>query len=410
MPLPIAHSLAGYALSEIQPLSFFDKKWKTILFFVLLANAADFDFLPGLLINDPSRFHHGISHTLGFSVLIGFLGALYFNFKKKLPFWKVFWIVGGVYFSHVLLDYFGEDNRVPYGVMALWPFTENFYISSFSLFKNVTRSDDMFTFFPSLFNAHNLNAVLQELWILGSLCVLMKIWIRRRKGCSHPNSLPRDCPHPNPLPQAGEGWGEGEGVRQGGDKKAFTFIELLGVMIILLLLGSMVLWTVRGASDKAKKAKCMSNLKALHQAVLMFAQDESRRLEEKKSGSPIKDFPTEDEFSKMPPEGNSAQFKKSILVYYASSSFEKLKCPLSPENLLGYKINTNLINGDRQTKKSGEAKCPFEEISNNNILIYEVNSTGIERAERHAGKCFGVTVFGEVDFDVSEDDLANKTI
>jgi type II secretory pathway pseudopilin PulG len=226
----------------------------------------------------------------------------------------------------------------------------------------------------------------------------MKFWIRKRK----------DCPHPNPLPQAGEGLGEKESFgsgRQESDKKAFTFIELLGVMIILLVLGSMGIWSVRGASDKAKKAKCMSNLKALHQAVLLFVQDESRRREEKKiNPSTIQDFPTEEEFS-----GETVEFKKNILVYYASSSFKKLKCPLSSESLLGYRINDNLINTDRQTKKSDGVKCPWEMMSNNNILIYEVDSAGA-RATRHAGKCFGVTVFGEIDFDVSTDDLLNKTL
>ncbi len=181
MPLPIAHTLAGYALSEMQLLSFFDKNWKTILFFVVLSNAPDFDFLPGLFLNDASRFHHGVSHTLGASILAGFLGALWF--RKRLPFWKVFWILGAVYFSHVLLDYFTEDPRAPYGVMLFWPFTDNFYISDFSIFKKVMRSNDTLTFFPSLFSMHNLSEALRELAILGSFCIFGKVsfFIRKRK-------------------------------------------------------------------------------------------------------------------------------------------------------------------------------------------------------------------------------------
>ncbi len=181
MPLPIAHSLGGYALSEIQGLSFFDKKWKTILFFVVLANAPDFDFLPGFLVNDPSRFHHGFSHTFGASVVAGFLGA--FGFRKKFPFWKVFWIIGGVYFSHVLLDYFTEDRRPPYGVMLLWPFTDTYYISHFSIFKKVMRSNDTLTFFPSLFSPHNLAEAWREFVLMGSVCVLTRrfsVWKKRR--------------------------------------------------------------------------------------------------------------------------------------------------------------------------------------------------------------------------------------
>lgn len=171
-------------------------------------------------------------------------------------------------------------------------------------------------------------------------------------------------------------------------KRAFTLIELLIVLAILLILVSMVTWAVRGAADKAKTAKCISNLKNLHQAVLAFAQDETI--------SGAADFPTD------------AEFKGSILTYYASSSLEKLKCPLSSVDLLGYKVNSNLM-ADAQAIDSSGNKCHFEEINNGNILIYEVDSAG-SKATRHFEKCFGVTVFGEIDFDVSDTDLNNKTI
>ena len=188
-------------------------------------------------------------------------------------------------------------------------------------------------------------------------------------------------------------------------KRGFTLIEILIVLAILLILLSMIIFGVRGALDKAKRAKCMSNLKNLHQAVLLFAQDEDRR---RTASSPIPDFPTVAQFSQMPASGDSDQFKKSILAYYAGSTFDKLKCPFSSANLFGYAVNSQIMNGSYQTINDSSNKCGLENIANNNILIYEVDSAG-NPATRHVGKCYGVTVFGELDLDVVPDDLLNKT-
>ena len=41
--------------------------------------------------------------------------------------------------SHVLLDWLGSDTTPPLGVMALWPFTSDFYQSPFFLFMAISR-------------------------------------------------------------------------------------------------------------------------------------------------------------------------------------------------------------------------------------------------------------------------------
>ena len=41
-----------------------------VLLFVLFANAPDLDFVPGILLGDPGAYHHGISHSLGFALMV----------------------------------------------------------------------------------------------------------------------------------------------------------------------------------------------------------------------------------------------------------------------------------------------------------------------------------------------------
>ena len=47
---------------------------------ILIAGVApDFDFLPGILIGDPNRFHHGPTHSILAGIL--FTGFIYFIIK-----------------------------------------------------------------------------------------------------------------------------------------------------------------------------------------------------------------------------------------------------------------------------------------------------------------------------------------
>ena len=77
MPLPVGHSLAGYLiyLGAERDTSLY--RWKLILLYVFAANLPDLDILPGFLMGLPNRYHHGISHSLGFAILAGMVVILY---------------------------------------------------------------------------------------------------------------------------------------------------------------------------------------------------------------------------------------------------------------------------------------------------------------------------------------------
>ena len=62
------------------------------------------------------------------------------------------------------------------------------------------------------------------------------------------------------------------------DRRAFTLIELLVVIAIIGILASMLLPTLAGGLRKAKRIKCVANLKQIGAGMIMFAQDNDDRL------------------------------------------------------------------------------------------------------------------------------------
>jgi inner membrane protein len=70
--------------------------------------------------------------------------------------------------SHVLLDWLGTDTTPPLGVMALWPFTREFYQSPVFLFMAISRR----WWLPGFYTQNALAAV-RELVILTPIVALI---------------------------------------------------------------------------------------------------------------------------------------------------------------------------------------------------------------------------------------------
>ena len=176
MPLPVAHfgtGLACYILfqsDDVKHLST-SRIVTLILIFAGLAILPDMDLLPGLLVGEPNRYHHGPSHSLLLAIataaVIFILSrALYRSLNQR---WY-FIMLTLTACSHTILDYFSKDTSPPYGVPLFWPIDTDHYISPISLFNDIDRSNETGSaFIASIFNTYNLFSVSGEVLFIATL-------------------------------------------------------------------------------------------------------------------------------------------------------------------------------------------------------------------------------------------------
>tara|TARA_Y100001934_G_C12313573_1_gene756213 strand:- start:239 stop:694 length:456 start_codon:yes stop_codon:yes gene_type:complete len=148
---------------------------------VFAAIAPDLDFLPGILIGDPNRFHHGPTHSIAAAGVFTVLLALIFRNLSKAQVFVIF----SIYLGHVLADTLAADLGAPYGVPLLWPFDDSYYIAPVTLFSNFShgaQSVGIGDVIHDIFSIHNLRTVAIELAILGPF-----LWLTERYRRSRPS-------------------------------------------------------------------------------------------------------------------------------------------------------------------------------------------------------------------------------
>ena len=165
MPSPLGHALAGAAVGWAlagpaggpgqQTLRHL---WHHGGLFALLAIAPDTDLLLFAV-------HRGPSHSLTAAAVVGLAVATLAGKRLGLA-------AGAAYASHVGLDWLGTDTSPPIGLMALWPFTREYYESSLHLFHAISRR-----YWSPQFWEQNLRAVGWELLILLPPAGLV-LWLR----------------------------------------------------------------------------------------------------------------------------------------------------------------------------------------------------------------------------------------
>ena len=115
--------------------------------------------------------HRGESHSVGAALVAGAIAWV----VTRRPRWGA--AVTLAWASHVLLDWMSNDTRPPFGVMALWPFTRDYYKASFEIFPPVSRR-----YWESRFWIYNLRAVIVEVVILAPLATLVVRRFHRKTG------------------------------------------------------------------------------------------------------------------------------------------------------------------------------------------------------------------------------------
>jgi membrane-bound metal-dependent hydrolase YbcI (DUF457 family) len=181
MPLPIGHSLAGYLTYLGVEKDVTLHRWKIILLYLFCANLPDLDILPGFLMGLPNRYHHGISHSLGFAILAGMVVILYKRWRGDGHLLRSLSIASGLYFTHVLLDCLIVDTSFPYGVQLLWPLSSQYVISPVLIFPTVYKADTSGAFLGSLFQLGNLKLIGVELLYFLPLVGVAHLILRRRQ-------------------------------------------------------------------------------------------------------------------------------------------------------------------------------------------------------------------------------------
>ena len=118
-----------------------------------------------LLIHD----HRGVSHSVGAALIAGAVTWVVTRSSR----WAL--AVTLAWASHVLLDWMSNDARPPLGVMALWPFTRDYYKAGIEIFPPVSRH-----YWESRFWLYNLRALAMELLIMLPLTALV-VRLRRKR-------------------------------------------------------------------------------------------------------------------------------------------------------------------------------------------------------------------------------------
>jgi LexA-binding, inner membrane-associated putative hydrolase len=161
MPSPVGHGLGGIAAAwPLVP----ERTRRAALIVAATAIAPDLDLLVGT--------HRAASHSVGAAAIAGLVMAIVAR-RDRLRWGGA---VALAWLSHVLLDWLSNDTRPPIGIMALWPFTHDYYKAAVEIFPPVSRR-----YWESRFWLYNLRALVVEVCVLGPIAWAIT-WRGRRRG------------------------------------------------------------------------------------------------------------------------------------------------------------------------------------------------------------------------------------
>jgi inner membrane protein len=168
VPSPIGHMLggvvAGWVISPRPNVTSDERsrgwwrrpEWQQAAWFAAIGAAPDFDLLFGT--------HSTYTHSVGAVALTALV--VYAWGRGTRP--RHALACAGAVASHILLDWLGSDTTPPIGIMALWPFTHEYYQSPFFVFMAITRR-----WWLPQFYTWNVVAALREIVILAPITILV---------------------------------------------------------------------------------------------------------------------------------------------------------------------------------------------------------------------------------------------
>lgn len=186
MPTPLAHGLAGIAVGRTVRTGW--RAWHFAALAATITLVPDLDFVPGVLMGDPSLFHRGVTHSLPGAVLLAAPIALVLAALAEAPggngcgigerFLRWYGFVLPVYVTHLLLDMVAPDTAHNSGIRLLWPVTDAYFMAPAPVpeairgFFDLEFGPDSAGFFRTLFSAHALAVYLAEALLFSPVIVL----------------------------------------------------------------------------------------------------------------------------------------------------------------------------------------------------------------------------------------------
>ena len=174
MPFPIAHCLAAASLvaatSSEKPLL---RDWKTLLLCAALGNLPDCDFFFVWVLHMERSWHRGFSHSIVFSLVVGFGLAALLAWLSKQPFKRSnAWLFTGAILSHTLLDVSTSYSTV-LGAQVLWPFSTQRFALNLLPYNGIESLVHRATWADSLEGAVYL--CITELVLFGAIFCLARL-------------------------------------------------------------------------------------------------------------------------------------------------------------------------------------------------------------------------------------------
>jgi membrane-bound metal-dependent hydrolase YbcI (DUF457 family) len=159
MATPIGHALVGLGIHVASARDAAELRSPArALALVLAAIAADADL--ALRLVDGQNHHQGVTHSLGFALLVGIVAATAvwrWGARRAV---RLGLLVALAWGSHGLVDFLSGDSSPPLGPMLFWPATRTHFLSPWSVFSDTVRS----LHWPVVW--HNAWALARELAIL----------------------------------------------------------------------------------------------------------------------------------------------------------------------------------------------------------------------------------------------------
>jgi inner membrane protein len=174
MPSPIGHTLAGISgFYLVYPQIPKPQKIAALLTAIFVANAPDLDIFAGLILHqNPGILHRQATHSFIVAIVLGCLIAGIIRLLNiKNASWIGLWFAG-LYASHICLDWLVADDGFPYGLQALWPFSQDYFISPLTIFNGFDYATEGLTMIQSMMTFNNLIGTLKEFAILTPIAFL----------------------------------------------------------------------------------------------------------------------------------------------------------------------------------------------------------------------------------------------